>query len=52
MYREKKFAEKVRNVLEVNVDFDIWNGNVFKVVCQTQKIAELINPSKNAPFVE
>ena len=52
MNLEREFAIKVKSLLEVNLDFNIWQDNIFKVESSNiNKIVELINPADNSPFI-
>jgi syntaxin-binding protein 1 len=52
MDREKKFVNKMKAFYEVNLDFNVWQDNIFKVQSNTNKIVELINPGNNTLFIE
>lgn len=52
LFKERKLVEKVKSMYEVNIDFNVWADNVFKIKCSTDKILELINPGKSSSFVD
>mmetsp|Transcript_22920 Transcript_22920/g.22224 ORF Transcript_22920/g.22224 Transcript_22920/m.22224 type:complete len:106 (-) Transcript_22920:672-989(-) len=50
MVREPLFVSKVKTMIEVNIDFDVWMGNLFKVQSESNKMQELLVANK--PTVE
>lgn len=52
MNKEFKLVKKIKTFLEVNIDYNIWQDNIFKIDSITNKINELFNPDKHENFIE
>jgi hypothetical protein len=49
----QKLANKVRTLVEVNLDFKVWQDNIFKVPCKLKQMTQLLNQDKtSASLVE
>jgi hypothetical protein len=40
-----KLANKVRTFVEINLDFKVWQDNVFKITTKTKQLSNLLSPS-------
>lgn len=52
MNKCENLVRKIKSFYEVNIDFSVWQDNIYKVKSSKNKIIELINPDKNSTFLE
>ena len=42
---------KVKTFLEVNLDFTVWQDNVFKITNKARQLGQLVNPDKTSGVI-
>lgn len=52
LYKDTNLMSKVKSFYEVNIDFQVWQDNIYKIPCKVKQLEVLINPEKKSPFIE
>lgn len=51
MTKQPKFVNKIKTFYEVNLDFTVWQDNIFKIQTKTTSLTKLINPDKSSKAI-
>jgi hypothetical protein len=44
-----KLAKKIRTLMEVNLDFKVWQDNICKIPCNVKQITQLLDRDRVSP---
>lgn len=50
--KQEKLVNKVKTFIEVNINFTVWQENIFKIQSKAKKLNNLINADANSTVVE